>query len=403
MRLAYLLSMDRYLSAHDRLAAWVAPLRERSDTYTLLAVCPTSDAVLRGALAAASDAQAPLLIAATRNQVDVDGGYTGWTPQALVDRVEALCSVLDPSPPVICCVDHGGPWCKDAERVAGASWKEAEAGTRATIRAALEAGYRYVHIDTTIDPHRDGPPPVETMVERTAALLSWTETYRRTHGYPRITYEVGIEEVTPDVVKDPHARLQAFLTALYDAVPPEQYPTFVVSDVGTAFGTGRFDDRHARRMVEQVRSFDALVKAHYSDFVEQLDAYPRCGIGGANIGPGLSAVEYEALCELERLARAIGKTPTWHDTLRDVLVDSGRWRKWVDHDGAFQDLSAEQRETLLATGSRYVWAHPAVEAARETLYEQVAAYRDADAYVVWRLRSAVMGMLHALNLVGRAA
>lgn len=395
--------MDQYLSTDDDLTAWTAPLRDQTAAYTLLAVCPTSDAVLRAALAAASQAQAPLLIAATRNQVDVDGGYTGWTPAMLVDRVEALCERLDPAPPVVCCVDHGGPWCKDAERAAGVSWPKALAGTQATIRAALEAGYRYVHIDATLDPHQEGPSSVHTMVERTSTLLSWTEAHRQERGYPRITYEVGIEEVAPSTVADPHARLNAFLTGLYEAVPSEQHPTFVVSDVGTSFGTGQFDTDHARRVVNQVRSFGALVKAHYSDFVEQLDAYPRCGVGGANIGPGLSAVEYETLCELEQLARSIGKTPTWHDTLRNVLVESGRWRKWVAGDAPFHKLSAEKRDTLLATGSRYVWAHPAVEEARSALYEQVSAYRNADAYVVWRLRSAVMEMLHALNLVGRAA
>ncbi|MGM0705029.1 MAG: class II D-tagatose-bisphosphate aldolase non-catalytic subunit, partial [Bacteroidota bacterium] len=67
----------------------------------------------------------------------------------------------------------------------------------------------------------------------------------------------------------------------------------------------------------------------------------------------------------------------------------------------FDALSADQQETLLATGSRYVWAHPAVEEARATLYDQVAAYRDGDAYVTWRLRSAVTDMMHALNVVGR--
>ncbi|MFO8233245.1 MAG: class II D-tagatose-bisphosphate aldolase, non-catalytic subunit [Longimonas sp.] len=394
--------MDQRISEQDQLAEWVAPLRDQSAAYTLLAVCPTSDAVLRGALAAASDAEAPLLIAATRNQVDVDGGYTGWTPRALVDRVEALCGQLSPTPTVLCCVDHGGPWCKDAERIAGVPWSEAKAGTQTTIRAALDAGYRYVHIDTTIDPHEEGPLPVETMVQRTQELLSWTEAYRQEHNYSRVTYEVGIEEVAPAAVDDSHARLDAFLTQLYDGIPPEQQPTFVVSDVGTSFGTGQFDTDHARQVVRHVRSFGALVKAHYSDFVEMLDAYPRCGVGGANIGPGLSAIEYESLCELESLAKSIGATPTWHDTLRDVLVESGRWRKWTTDAGAdFDALSADQQETLLATGSRYVWAHPAVEEARASLYDQVAAYRDGDAYVTWRLRSAVTDMMHALNVVGR--
>lgn len=385
-----------------QLSDWVAPLHAGDAAYTLLAVCPTSDAVLRGALQAAGLARAPLLIAATRNQVDVDGGYTGWTPQALVARIRAICAHLPHAPPVTVCVDHGGPWCKDAEHEAGVSWADAEAATQASIQAALDAGYRYVHIDATNDPHGDSPPRVADMVDRTRALLMWTETYRRAQGMPGITYEVGVEEVAPPAVADPEARLGTFLRELGAALPDDVAPTFAVGDVGTVFGTGRFDAAHARQVVAQVREQGMLVKAHYSDFVDALDAYPRCGIGGANIGPGLSAVEYESLCELEQLAESIGATPTWHDALRTALVESERWRKWVDHDGPFEALDATTQATLLKTGSRYVWTHPSVEAARATLYEQVGRYRDADAFVVWRQRRAVMDMLHALNLVGQA-
>ena len=44
---------------------------------TLLAVCPNSKAVLEAAILAASRNYTPMLFAATLNQVDRDGGYTG--------------------------------------------------------------------------------------------------------------------------------------------------------------------------------------------------------------------------------------------------------------------------------------------------------------------------------------
>lgn len=383
-------------------ASWIRPLLNEEAHYTLLAVCPVSEAVLQAAVAAAADAQAPLFLAATRNQVDVDGGYTRWTPASLVDRVEALRDAYAPVPPIVCGVDHGGPWCKDQERERRASWDEAQAGTQATLQAALDAGYRYVHIDTTLDPHRSGPTPVPVMVERAHALMTWTEAYRTSEGYPSVMYEVGVEEVAPASIETHQKRLHRFLTQLYDALPDTLRPAFVVSDVGTSFGTEQFDATQAQRTVAQARSFDALVKAHYSDFVTDWSAYPRCSIGGANIGPGLSAVEYEALSELETLARKIGKSPAWHDTLRDTLVKSNRWRKWVPEVDTFGDLDSEQQETLLKTGSRYVWADSSVQEARQHLYTQVAAYRDAEAYVHWRLRTAVLDMMHAFNLVGRA-
>src|SRR5215218_7029731 len=54
---------------------------------TLLAVCPNSDAVLEAAVQVAAANRTPMLFAATLNQVDRDGGYTGWTAAAFVERL----------------------------------------------------------------------------------------------------------------------------------------------------------------------------------------------------------------------------------------------------------------------------------------------------------------------------
>ena len=70
--------MDRLLAEVRRLHAAGRPWA------TLLAICPNSEAVLRAAVLAAVQARAPLLLATTLNQVDLDRGYTGWTPEDLV-------------------------------------------------------------------------------------------------------------------------------------------------------------------------------------------------------------------------------------------------------------------------------------------------------------------------------
>ena len=55
---------------------------------TLLAVCPNSEAVLEAAVRAAAKNNTPMLFAATLNQVDVDGGYTGWTQAEFVSKIK---------------------------------------------------------------------------------------------------------------------------------------------------------------------------------------------------------------------------------------------------------------------------------------------------------------------------
>ena len=50
---------------------------------TLFAACPNSLAVIKSSLRAAKRNNAPIKFAATLNQVDQDGGYTGMTQKHL--------------------------------------------------------------------------------------------------------------------------------------------------------------------------------------------------------------------------------------------------------------------------------------------------------------------------------
>ena len=71
----------------------IIALRACGKPVTLLAVCPNSDAVLEAAIKVAAANNTPMLFAATLNQVDRDGGYTGWTPRSFVARMPQNTSV----------------------------------------------------------------------------------------------------------------------------------------------------------------------------------------------------------------------------------------------------------------------------------------------------------------------
>lgn len=148
---------------------------------TLLAVCPNSAAVTRAAVAAAEEAQAPLLLAATLNQVDLDGGYTGWTPADLTAFVDAERQRQGVTVPILPCLDHGGPWLKDAHTSEGLSFDETMAAVQSSLAACIDAGYALLHIDPTVD--RDLPPGTkvspETVVARTVVLIESAEAHRR--------------------------------------------------------------------------------------------------------------------------------------------------------------------------------------------------------------------------------
>lgn len=372
----------------------------------LLAVCPNSESVTRAALLAAREANAPILFAATLNQVDLDGGYTGWTPQLLVDFLKSESDRIGLHTPVLPCLDHGGPWLKDRHTLDGLTYDETMDAVKESLEACINAGYALLHIDPTVDRTfpKGAPIPIELVVERTLELIAHAETYRCTLNLPPISYEVGTEEVHGGL-----ANLEAFTSFLENLDSglkqlgmQEAWPSFVVGKVGTDLHTDEFDPDVARQITALVKPYGALIKGHYTDYVRNPEDYPLSGMGGANVGPEFTEEEYNALMELIQFEQKIGRCSGLDQALRDAVVESGRWKKWLQADERGCDLDrldVARQGWLIRTGSRYVWTDPRVEEARAHLYDNLKDYRDADAYVLGRIKTSIMKYFHAFNLI----
>jgi tagatose-1,6-bisphosphate aldolase non-catalytic subunit AgaZ/GatZ len=389
----------------DLLRGPLGDSRQPGGRHTLLAVCPISKPIAQAALRAAQEANAPLLYAATLNQVDRDGGYTDWTPSSFAAFVEQETERLEIDIPVILGLDHGGPWKKDAHVLQNLSYSETLAAVKRSLVACIEAGYELLHLDPTVDrrlpPHT--PVPVDDIVTRTVELLAFAEATRRDLGRDPIAYEVGTEEVGGGLQSE--ERFRTFLNRLDEALQSHSLPApcFVVGDVGTTLDTAHFNRVRARRLTAEAEAnLGALLKGHYTDAVADLSAYPLSGMGGANVGPGLSATKVRALQDLVQLEQNLDADSHFSEALRTAVVNSDRWRKWLrpaEEGLPFDALSPDRQDWLIETGSRYVWSHPDVQAARDTLYEHVAPYRDARAFVRWRIKTDVLRYVHAFNLI----
>ena len=104
-------------------------LKKQGERFTLLGVGPMSKTLLTAALSLAKERDFPLMLIASRNQVDSDefghGYVCGWDQDRFVKDVEAAAAAVGFDGLVYLCRDHGGPWQRDEERAAGLPVEEA--------------------------------------------------------------------------------------------------------------------------------------------------------------------------------------------------------------------------------------------------------------------------------------
>jgi D-tagatose-1,6-bisphosphate aldolase subunit GatZ/KbaZ len=375
----------------------IIELREQGIQLTLLAACPNSVAVLEAAVKVAFENNMPMLFAATLNQVDRDGGYTGWTPAEFVQQIHAFARKYEWDGPLYPCLDHGGPWLKDEHTLRGLSLEATMDEVKQTLVACLEAGYQLLHVDPTVDRTlaQGQNLAIETVIARTAELIEHTEKVRMRSGLSPIAYEVGTEEVAGGLVD--YDNFCAFISGLRRELEARDlenaWPCFIVGRVGTDLHTSDFAPEDARRLYEIVSTLGSLIKGHYTDWVSNPQDYPVTGMGGANVGPEFTAAEYLALADLCKKDRDLcrsrpGTVPSqFMAVLESAVLESGRWRKWLHGaESEWDDLSPDRRSWLTQTGARYVWTQPGVVLARQALYDSLSrVIRDPHQYVVDRI------------------
>ena len=279
--------------------------RETGVRRTIFAACPNSPAVISASIRAAKRNNAPIYFAATLNQIDCDGGYTGMTQAEFTRMIRFEVERVHFTGPVIVAIDHGGPWLKDKQRTEKWSVKDAMDGVKKSFEAAVLAGYDLIHVDPTVDINvpKGETIDIRLVAARTVELIAHVENFRKKNGLPAISYEVGTEEVHGGLADEKtfDTFIQELKKGLVNVGLPDVWPCFIVGKVGTDLDTTVFDPVVARSLTSKVRPLGSYIKGHYTDDVANPEEYPLCGMGAANVGPEFTISEYRALCELEEL------------------------------------------------------------------------------------------------------
>lgn len=394
------------MKTHSRISRWLEFQKQcaaKGRPITYLAVCPNSEAVFKAALRVAQNVGAPLIFAATLNQVDLEDSYTGWTPTQFCSLIKRESRKIGFTQPLLVQLDHGGPWCKDIQR----QWpfRKTMNAVKDSMTECIKAGYDLIHVDCTIN--KDDAITPETVVKRTIELIGHCEKTRRLIDRGPIGYEVGTEEIGGKRVNIEF--VDKFLRLLKIELNRVQldyaWPSFVVALVGKDLHTSRFNSRDARKISKLLASYSSGLKVHFTDDVENPEDYPRSHVSAANVGPEFTKTEFQTLIKLEQKERSLikrGALSGITNILKEEVIATGRWKKWLlpsetDH---FPLLSPRRQRWLVMTGARYIWTQPRVLAARKKLQDNLSAHGiDTEETIIRAIGKNIAKYLKAFNLV----
>src|SRR5262249_50428212 len=275
--------------------------------------------VLEAALRRGGRERAAVLIEATCNQVNQEGGYTGMTPVDFHRFVESIAARMGFRPDrLLLGGDHLGP----------NPWKslpseQAMARAEAMIAAYVDAGFRKIHLDASMGCAGEAAVLADELIAARAARLARVAEDRAaaTDGPPPV-YIIGTEVPPPGgaahvieelAVTQPAAaqrtvELHAKAFAALGMADAFQRVVGIVVQPGVEVGHANiaiYRQERARELSAVLERLPGLVfEAHSTDYqpAPALAALVDGGFAILKVGPGLTFALREALYGLDAVA-----------------------------------------------------------------------------------------------------
>jgi len=351
----------------------------------IYAACSAHPLVIEAALRSVRRQSGPVLIEATSNQVNQDGGYTGMRPADFSRFVLDIAARLRiPGEQVLLGGDHLGPNC----------WQDlpAEAAmvkSERLIADYVAAGFRKIHLDCSMSCADDPTPLTDAIVAQRAARLCAVaeKTWARGGGEAPV-YVVGTEVPVPGGATESlaelaltearaatatiHAHWEAFQAAGLQHVWPRVIG--LVVQPGVEFDHHKVIDFQAARASDLAAVVEAqphmVFEAHSTDYQTQanLRALVQRHFAILKVGPGLTFAMREALWglhEIEREWLGADRCSRLRETVQQAMTAAPRhWNKY--YLSVSRQLTLDQQYSL-SDRIRYYWPVPEVESALNRL------------------------------------
>ncbi|RWH72599.1 D-tagatose-bisphosphate aldolase, class II, non-catalytic subunit [Mesorhizobium sp.] len=370
--------------ATKRLAA-IGARRAAGGKGGIASICSAHPLVIEAAIRHGALHGTDVLIEATCNQVNHEGGYTGMAPAAFRGLVETLAGRAGlPLDRLILGGDHLGP----------NPWKHSSAAeamrkAAAMIDAYAAAGFTKLHLDTSMACADDPVPlPDETIAARAADLAKVAEAAVARTGGEKPVYIIGTEVPVPggalealehmqvtepaDALRSIELHRRAFASLGLDEA--FDWVVGVVVQPGVEFGNADVIAYAPEKAIELAGVLEEtpqfIFEAHSTDYqpAEALAMLVRDGFAILKVGPWLTFALREALYGLSLIADQmvpdLSRENLQAAMERVMLASPDNWRNYYSGTSDEQRL---QRHFSYSDRIRYYWQSPGAQHATEAV------------------------------------
>ncbi|MFZ4215297.1 D-tagatose-bisphosphate aldolase, class II, non-catalytic subunit [Pantoea endophytica] len=367
--------------------------RTEGNPKGITSVCSAHPLVIRAALRLGRDSNSSVLIEATCNQVNHQGGYTGMKPQDFADLVYGLALEENcPHELIILGGDHLGP----------NPWKHLTAESALTeaehmVIAYINAGFRKIHIDTSMGCAGEPAALDDSLVsQRATRLIAVAEKAAGKSDAMKPLYVIGtevpppggadhvissIEPTSPEAASN---TLEVHRNGLFEAGLGGVFERVLglVVQPGVEFGNSNvilYDRNKATQLSRLLDTEPELVfEAHSTDYQGEkpLSELVEDGYAILKVGPELTFAVREALFALDLIA---GEMFTdypdrqLHESIEKLmLAKPGSWKSHYHGDDHERYLL---RHYSLSDRIRYYWTDPDARLSVELLLTRLKGTR----------------------------
>ncbi len=308
------------------------------NTIAKLGVGPMSPEIVEAVFSYSEKTGKPLMLIASKNQIDWDGGYCGaWTTAEYAEFIGQMKNKYLSSK-VYICRDHCGVGFKNDEIY----------DVYKTIDADLENGFNLIHIDFC---HFKGS--YEKILESSKKAIEYILKKN-----PKILLEIGTDENTGEFKED-LGRVEEQMKFFTELAPIKFFVTQTGSLVKETEQVGSFNKVYIEKIRKLADKYQINLKEHNCDYTTAADIAKRKGlIDAVNVAP-----QYGVIQTMLTLQKAY----TYGIDAGDFLNDSyknGKWEKWL-----YKNDSSNKQFCAIIAG-HYVFANTPYQKLFEKISEK---------------------------------